>query len=159
MSDKPFMELLEDVLDEMGLRTFDDPLKLHYRFGAFDPEMGLFRCFVHEDDCKITADFLEIIGMTVYWVALEYPDHDTVLQNLIEVSQKCMKVLGRMHNAYFILALEEGLSSEEESKLKKAFNKYMDSMLKGTYHEVLVWDRAILETKLQELTTSNSKER
>lgn len=139
MESKTYMDRLEDLLDKIGLRTFEAPQTVDYRFGEFQPEEGLFRCFVYEDDIERTDGYMELKANKVYWIALEYPDFDTVYQNMMQVSQKTLKNLGRLHTCSFILAVEE-ISTEESQRIQEAFDAYAKSLSAGTYQSLSIWD-------------------
>lgn len=142
-----YMNRLEDVLESMGLRTFDSPMTLDYRFGSFQPEVGRFRCFVNVDDVIQSNEYLEMKSNRVYWIALEYPDRETVMENIRQIGQQCFKVLGRIHTAYFILALETGLSDSEREALSAHFLNYQRTLSAGTYHILEVWDEGVVRAK------------
>ena len=141
---KTFMERLEDVLDAKGLRTFDPPLTLDYRFGSIPAQIGMFRCFVNEADVMQAPNYLEIKGDHVYFVALEYPGLDEFLRTVRETGTRCFKTLGRMHTAYFILALEHSLLPQDRAALIEIFTEYRNTLPNGSYHILKIWDDAAL---------------
>ncbi|MFB3788752.1 MAG: hypothetical protein ACE15F_20525 [bacterium] len=141
---KTFMERLEDVLDAKGLRTFDPPLTLDYRFGSIPAEIGVFRCFVNEADVMQAPSYLEIKGDHVYFVALDYPGLEEFLRTVRETGTRCFKTLGRMHTAYFILALEHSLPPQEHAALIEFFTEYRNTLPNGSYHILKIWDEAAL---------------
>ncbi len=147
MVEKSYMDRLEDVLDAMGLKTFDSPMTLDYRFGSFEAEEGIFRCFVNEDDVIQTHSYMELKGDQVYWITLEYPCFEQVVENIVKVGVKCRKTLGRHHAAKFIIiAVPEGIG-EDRSKLEKTFKEFSDNQDVSVYYTLEIWD----EKKLNQL--------
>ena len=155
MNQKQFVERLEDVLDAMGLRTFEAPMTLDYRFGSFEAEDGLFRCFVNEDDVERCFSYLEIKGDHVYWVALDYPVFDEVFGNILRIGQKCRKILGRFHHVTFILAVEEGLGADRE-RLEQAFEEFRNRRETGVYCDLKIWDAEGLAEAEKHLNKNNT---
>ena len=152
------MTRLEDVLDAMGLRTFDPPMTLDYRFGSFQAEEGLFRCFVNEDDVIRTFSYMEIKGDQVYWIALEYPDFDQVVENIIRVGVKCRKTLGRHHAAAFIIAAPEGVGEDRE-RLETAFKAFSAGQDVSVYYTLHIWDEETLRNVEQNLMETQHRNR
>ncbi len=150
MTTKTYMERLEDILDAMGLRTFDESMKLEYRFGSFDCTEGMFRLFVYEDDILQMSNYMELRGDHTFWIALEYPGFDPVFDTIKIIGDKCWRVLGKQHITTFILALEEGLDPTERKRLELAFNQYGEQQRPGTYYDLRVWDNNELNQLEQE---------
>ncbi len=140
MTEPTYRDRLDDVFFRMGLRTFDPPLTLDYRFGSFQAEEGIFRCFVMQEDVMQAPNYLEIKGDQIYWLALEYPGIEPLLENMNRVALRCFKTLGRTHTANFILALENGLPPEERRRLEEAFDAFRNTLPVGTYHTLRIWD-------------------
>lgn len=159
MTEQVFMERLENVLEAMGLRTFEAPQTLNYRFGSIPAEDGYFRCFVHENDIKLAPNFIEMIGNQVYWIALEYPGADQLLDNIRRINLTCSKALGRIHSETYILALEEPLATEEVERFKGAVESFHQSILSGTYITLWIWDEEELTKHETYLQTLIDKER
>lgn len=157
MTEKPFMDRLEDILDEKGLRTFDDSQQLEYRFGAFNATEGPFRCFVYEDDVVHMSNYMEIRGDHTYWIALDYPGVKAVMDTVANVADKCWRVLGKQHAATFILALEEGIAPEEKEKLFNAFDDFKEKQRAGTYYFLKIWDTDELKNLEEELLKEKGK--
>ncbi len=140
MDKTTFMDRLENVLYGMGLRTFDPPLTLDYRFGSFPAEEGIFRCFVMQEDIMQAPNYLEMKSDHIYWVTLTYPGLNDFLAQVQRIALRCFKTLGRVHTAYYILALEHPLSREERTALEEAFLSFRKTLPVGTYHSLKIWD-------------------
>lgn len=133
------MDRLEDVLDALGMCSFEPPLTVDYRFGSFESRLGIWHCFVRRDDIERTGNYIEIRSDRVYWIALEYPGLQPFMQDLKAASIKSSKNLGRLHSVTFILAVED-LPSAERQQLRQTFDEYRNSLWAGTYNELLIWD-------------------
>ena len=160
MSERSYLERVEDVLDAMGLRTFASPMTLDYRFGSLEAEEEFFRCFVREEDVELMFTYLEIRGDEVFWVALENPGLDATMEAIKRIALKCRKTLGRHHVATFVLASEEGVGEEKESLLR-TFNELCKACVPGVYYRLLIWDQEGLkqaETELQQGTKNKPVE-
>lgn len=144
MPDRAFIDKLEDVLDAMGLKTFDAPMTLDYRFGCFEAEEGFFRCFVREEDVKRVMGYMEIMGDHVFFVALQYPGLEAMKRNIEDLILKSRKTLGRHHAATFILAAEEGVG-EDRAELERWFERVRDTRTPGVYLYLNIWDREGLD--------------
>ncbi len=154
MNEKPYMKRVEDVLDAMGLRTFDSPMKLEYRFGSFDAEEGPFRTFVREEDAERTMGYLEIKGDTVFFVMLEYPGFDETINQIEALALKCRKTLGRHHTAMFILAVEND-ASKDKHRIIQTVDSFQRSRTPGVYYTIEIWDEDGLQAAEKKYSPQN----
>ncbi len=152
-----YMERLENVLDMMGVKTFDSPMTLDYRFGSFQAEEGIFRCFVNEDDVTRALSYMEIKGDQVYWITLEYPGLEIMVENIVRVGVKCRKTLGRHHAATFIIAVPEGVGKDRE-RLEQAFQEFSDSQDVSVYYTLKIWDEETLKSVEKQVRKSLQRE-
>ncbi len=146
------MERVEDVLDAMGLRTFEAPMTLNFRKGCFEAEEGLFRCFVNEDDVERALSYLELQSDQVYWITLEYPGYELLWEDIVRIAKKSRRIFGRIHAATFIIAVENSID-KDRARLESDFAEFCNSQQAGTYYFLSIWDEAGLheeERQLQE---------
>lgn len=123
----------------MGLRTFDAPMTLDYRFGSFEAEEGDFRCFVREEDVEHTGGYLEIKGSIVFWVMLDYPGFDETMNQIEMIANKCKKTLGRHHSSTFILAVQNE-AQEHKNRLTQTVESFRIAQHPGIYYSIEIWD-------------------